>query len=409
LGSKANITIAPRIKGIPSEHDRLVGIFCERYREITVAAVTSFGGVIMRKGKKKTKRKTNRKTKKKPTRRPKRRLTTITVGLLHNGSSATFGGLVTQLQGELPRGVVLDANFAADRNSLPIDQIADALIAAARNAGRRHYVIVAAGGPETACLLRDKTQNLPDKPAIVFTTVTNPGPETHDNPGGLGLVHSVTGPGGTNLTGMWGKTSERDADRLEILFRLLQLPQDNIGVLVAGPRPKKTPQFADLLTRARRLGIHGQIRKYPHDPSDIVGIGQAFDFFRHHANQIKGVVVMADSLFNDLRRPLIAIANGQGPHGPPAIPTIYQWKEFVDEGGLVSFGPPITVAYRNAGQFATRILNREEPEDMQVSTPNLSTFEVWIKISTARSLPNPMPIPPRVRADGVDYDVRTIP
>ena len=207
----------------------------------------------MKKAKKKTKKQANRK----PTRRPNRRiLPTRTVGLLHNGSSATFeAGLVQQvLRNTLPGDVVIDARYAADPNSQPIDQIGDALIAAARAAGRRNYVIVAAGGPETAVLLRNKTQNLSNpKPAIVFTTVTNPGPT------GLGLVNNVNGPGGTNLTGMAGQTSEKDADRLEMLFQLVNPnvqpgSHDTIGVLVADRRPNKNPQFIDLQTEATSTG-----------------------------------------------------------------------------------------------------------------------------------------------------------
>ena len=91
----------------------------------------------MRKAKKKTKKQANRK----PTRRRRRILPTRTVGLLHNGSSATFEALVQQvLRNTLPGDVVIDARFAADPNSQPIDQIGDALVAAARAAGRRNYV-----------------------------------------------------------------------------------------------------------------------------------------------------------------------------------------------------------------------------------------------------------------------------
>ena len=264
----------------------------------------------MKKGKKKTKKKANRKRTRKPTRKPirkpRRRLTTRTVGLLHNGSSVTFGGVggpVQQdLRNALPGEVVIDAWYAADPHSPPIDEIADNLIAAAVRAGRRNYVIVAAGGPETAVMFREKTRLMLNPPAIVFTTVTNPGPATVNNPGGLGLVNNVYGRGGTNLTGMWGQTSERDSDRLEILFQLVQAnitgPQDKIGALAAQRRPGKDLQFHDLDPRAVQLGLNPrqQLRRSPHDADDIVGIGQAFNFFGDHANRFQGVVVMAELL-----------------------------------------------------------------------------------------------------------------
>ena len=352
----------------------------------------------MRKAKKKTKKQANRK----PTRRRRRILPTRTVGLLHNGSSATFEALVQQvLRNTLPGDVVIDARFAADPNSQPIDQIGDALVAAARAAGRRNYVIVAAGGPETALLLRNKTQNLSNpKPAIVFTTVTNPGPT------GLGLVNNVNGPGGTNLTGMAGQTSEKDADRLDMLFQLVNPnvqpgSHDTIGVLVADRRPNKNPQFIALQTEANRLGLPNLKRNHLNHGNDVTNSADIVVAFADLINTqfIKGVVVMADSLFNDFRKEVVAIANASG------LPTIYQWKEFVDEGGLVSFGPNIVEAYQMTGRYAGQILAGAEPENMQVSTP--STFQVWMKASTAQQLG--ITIPPTLSAGGIVYAVNTIP
>ena len=89
---------------------------------------------------------------------------------------------------------------------------------------------------------------------------------------------------------------------------------------------------------------------------------------------------MADSSFNDLRKEIVAIANAS------LLPTIYQWKQFVEAGGLISFGPNLTEAYQMAGQYATQILAGADPANMRVSTPDASTFEVWMNRITAQKL-----------------------
>ncbi len=91
---------------------------------------------------------------------------------------------------------------------------------------------------------------------------------------------------------------------------------------------------------------------------------------------VKGVVVTADSLFNDLRKDVVRCANESG------LPTIYQWKEFVELGGLISFGPDIVEAYGKAGEYVRRILNQESPSTMSCSFP--SRYKVYVNRATAQ-------------------------
>jgi len=323
-----------------------------------------------------------------------------TVGLLHSGKKKNFAGPVAALVRALPPGVRLDDRYAAD---LPgsIDQninaLADALVAAAPAAGP-NYVLVAAGGPEPAQKLRDRTTTIP----IVFTTVADPVD--------MGLVANVNAPGG-NLTGMAGQTSEKDRDRLEVLFQLLRAKGkisngDNIGVLVADHRPHKVKQVQDVQGRADHSSLRLKLRRPPGgDAKNLADIANAFAFFKDLHNNIKGVVVMADSLFNDLRKDLVGFANAD-----PAIPTIYQWRQFVEEeGGLVSFGPDITEAYTKAGEYVTQILGGKRPATMQCSRP--SGFTVYVKAATALKQLNmtSAQIPNRVTVlDGNSYPVQVI-
>ena len=111
-------------------------------------------------------------------------------------------------------------------------------------------------------------------------------------------------------------------------------------------------------------------------------IADAFVGFKNEP--VKGVVVMADSLFNDLRDDVVRYANASG------LPTIYQWKEFVDVGGLISFGPDIVEAYGKAGEYVKSILLGKSPATMPCSKP--SGFKVYLKSrnsATIEYLTNP--------------------
>ena len=73
------------------------------------------------------------------------------------------------------------------------------------------------------------------------------------------------------------------------------------------------------------------------------------------------------------------------------IPTIYQWRTFVDDGGLISYGPSIQYAYEMAGEYVARILLGEIPADMECSTPG--PFKIFVKEDTAQDL-GLFPVPP---------------
>ena len=286
-----------------------------------------------------------------------------TIGYLHSGTPERFGRKSNPwkaLENALPAGTDIKDMYGFNDPGL-VESAADELVN-----DNSLEVIVAAGGPGPALVLQAKTKTK----SIVFTTVADPVLSK--------LVVSLEKPG-HNLTGMAGKTSELDADRLVALFQLAQAKlqkNDKVGVLLKYGRDHAGDHYKKLKDKAAESMFN--LKLVPVSVSTVAGIKQAFDNFVKE--KVKGLVVTADSFFNDNRKEVVAEANTRG------IPAIYQWKEFVlEEKGLISFGPDILEAYRKAGEYVKDILvNNRKPATMPCSKP--AQFFTHINTETARGL-----------------------
>lgn len=219
-------------------------------------------------------------------------------------------------------------------------------------------VIIAAGGPVSALAAKRVTSTIP----IVFTTISDPVKS--------GLVDGLAHPGG-NVTGMAGLTSELDRKRLELICQIRPAARV-VGVLVNPKRPGVEANLRDMREAAEMLGVQISVENAgPEHPLDAA-------FERLAEQRVDALLVSADPFFNFRRSRVIALAARY------TMPAIYQWREFVADGGLVSYGPSITDAYYQSGIYAGRIIKGASPADLPVIQP--TTFEFVINRKTAKSL-----------------------
>jgi putative ABC transport system substrate-binding protein len=263
------------------------------------------------------------------------------VGLLHSGSKTPVKDQVKALKDKLG-GVTLTETYA-DNKVETLEDNAEVFVG-----DSDCLVIIAAGGTLAAVVAQQVTRRQDDNPKnrkpVVFTSVQDPGPQ------GLGFVDTLAVPGG-NMTGTAGQTTELDPMRLKLLVALASITAPSkVGVLLKRDRKRQDVQYQNLEGATSLELISAEV-------STSHKLKNVFKFFRKE--NAGGVVVGADSFFNSNRTDVVKAANDRN----TGLPTIYQWRQFVEAGGLMSYGPEITEAYENAGAIAKRIIDGE-PVDL---------------------------------------------
>ena len=201
----------------------------------------------------------------------------------------------------------------------------------------------------------------------------------------LGLVSSLARPGG-NVTGATFLVNTLSAKRLELLRDLLPAVKV-MGLLVNPKNPASLPETNDVQAGAQALGLQLHVRH----ASNEQDIDAAFASFA--TERVGAVTFAADAVFNARRAQLIALAARH------ALPTMYFYREFANDGGLISYGGFDTDAYRLAGVYAGRILKGEKPADLPVQ--QVTKVELVINLKTAKALGVDVPVALLGRADDV--------
>jgi putative ABC transport system substrate-binding protein len=222
----------------------------------------------------------------------------------------------------------------------------------------RVAVILAAGGQPPTLAARKATSAVP----IVFSGV--------DDPVGLGLVNSLSRPGG-NVTGMGLFNATLNAKRLSLLHELVPAA-GTVAYLTNPSNPTARLNEEGMQEAAKAAGIDLKIFNASSDQEIEARFADL------SAQHISAVMVAGEPFFDGRREIIVALA------AKHMIAACYSWRENVAMGGLLSYGTSITDSYRNAGLYCGRILKGERPADLPVMQP--TKFELTINLGTAKSL-----------------------
>jgi putative tryptophan/tyrosine transport system substrate-binding protein len=292
------------------------------------------------------------------------------VGFLHFGSQRAFEYQVAAFNQGLKdtadgQNAAIEYRWAEGRY--------DRLPALAADLVSRRPDVIAAIGPPCASAAKNATSAIP----IVFTTGTDP---IRD-----GLVTNLARPT-SNLTGVSILAVQLVPKRLELLSELV--PQARRFALLVNPaNGYADPMIRDVQEAARAKAVDLSILK--------AGTESEIDaaFANIQEQQLDALVIGDDPFFVARQGQLVGLASHH------AVPASYQFREFAAVGGLISYGPSLSAAIRQAGVYTGKILNGTKPIDLPVVQP--TQFELVINLTTAKILHLTVPPTLLARADEV--------
>jgi putative ABC transport system substrate-binding protein len=226
-------------------------------------------------------------------------------------------------------------------------------------------VIVSTGGNVTALAAKKATGTIP----IVFTS---------GDPVGAGLVARLDRPGG-NLTGVSLLTIELNTKRLQLLKEVVP-GVSRVAVLANPTSPTAGATSKELEDAARTLRVKLQVLE--------VRGPQEFDkaFSAMTAERAGSLLVLSDAMFFGQRERIVGLA------AKNRLPGIFEFREFAEAGGLLSYGANIAAMYRRVATYVDKILKGAKPGDLPIEQP--TKFELVINLKTAKALG--LTIPPSI-------------
>jgi putative ABC transport system substrate-binding protein len=264
------------------------------------------------------------------------------------------------------RNVVIEYRWAGGQFAR-LPELAADLVA------RRVSLIAATGGAVSARAAKGATSTIP----ILFIGGQDPVAD--------GIVTSLNQPGG-NATGVALRTLELMTKRLELLRELV--PHAAAVALLVNPTDVTNELEAkDVEAMMRAIGGNMVLLKASAENDFEPTFASAA------RQQADALLVSPNPFFTARRAQIVTLA---ARHGMPAA---YPWREYVDAGGLMSYGPSIVGAYRQIGLYAGRILKGEKPSGLPVQMP--IKFELIINLKVAQALRLTIPRIMLIRADEV--------
>jgi putative ABC transport system substrate-binding protein len=279
------------------------------------------------------------------------------VGFLAGGSPDSNELLVTAFrQGLAESGYIDGKNVAIEFRWAEGDH--KRLPALAADLIRQQVAVIATGNLNAAIAAKGATSTI----AIVFVV--------GDDPIKHGLAAALNHPGG-NATGVYVLLADLVAKRLELLRELV--PSAASVVLLVNPdNPNVKTQAAETVEAARIVGLQVEIVKATTEEE----IATAFALLGSRGAQ--ALLVGADPVFSSLRNHIAALAAGY------QVPAIYEFRSFVEAGGLASYGPDLVEADRQLGAYTGKVLAGANPGDLPIMQP--TKFELVINMKTAKQL-----------------------
>jgi putative tryptophan/tyrosine transport system substrate-binding protein len=283
------------------------------------------------------------------------------IGFLSSGSPGPTAPYVAAFRQGLSESNYLEGKIVAIEYRWAEDHYDRLPALAADLVSRKVNVIATGGGISAARAAKNASSTIP----IVFLAISDPVED--------GLVASLARPGG-NVTGLGVITRELTPKRFELLSELV--PETRAMAMLVNPNNAKSAlmiQDAQGAARAKGVRLH------------ILEAGAEGEFDAAFASllplQVGALVLSNDPFFNSRRDVLVALAARH------AIPAIYEWREFVTAGGLISYGPSLTnssrqagglrqshpqrrQAGRSAGSATDHLRARNQPRDRQGARPH---------------------------------------
>jgi ABC-type uncharacterized transport system substrate-binding protein len=278
------------------------------------------------------------------------------IGFLRSTSPADSTHFVTSFRQGLKeagfvegQNVAIEFRYAEGRSNRLPELVADLI--------HKPAAVIVANNP-AAVVTKAATKTVP----VIFITGSDP---VRD-----GLVTSLSRPGG-NITGVVFIVSDLGAKRLDLLRQLVP-NATTIGVLVNPNTPETEAERRDLLAASLRIGQQLSIL-------DVVSDRDIENAFATLVQSGAGAALVgAGPFLTSHRQQLVASA------ARSSLPTMYPLREYIADGGLISYGASITEAYRQAGVYAGHILKGGKPADLPIIQS--TKFEFVLNLETAKTL-----------------------
>ena len=233
-------------------------------------------------------------------------------------------------------------------------------------------LVFSTGGQPTILAVKAATSTLP----VVFIT---------GDPVAEGVVPSLSRPGG-NLTGFAALAQDLEGKRLELLRELL--PAARRVALIWNPStPSSVKAKQGAQAAALRLGMSVQWFE-ARNPGELPPVLASIP-----VQSVDAMMLLADPVLGFERATVIAFA------AQHRLPAMYFWREFVVEGGLMSYGASLTTVYRRAAHYVDKVYHGAKPADLPIEQP--TSFELAINLNTAKTLGLTVPQSLLLRADEI--------